>query len=157
MRRVIIGLGAITISMIFTGCAPKIPQLPKVQEVNQSKPQKVMWEDTSTKESNYHLKPEPYSLDSKQKDPELLGPQSTLKQPLDTAAEEHAEDEEPQFLAKDEDNSRQNQNSASLGMTKSKCIDLIGESKFNAYTRQFGSESAALRKCAIIERVQQNQ
>ena len=36
-----------------------------------------------TKDNKYGLKPEPFSLDSQEQDPELLGPQSTLDRTLD--------------------------------------------------------------------------
>ena len=39
-------------------------------------------------------------------------------------------------------------------MTRSKCIDLIGKAKYDEYTKRYGSEAAALRKCTILQRVQ---
>ena len=41
-------------------------------------------------------------------------------------------------------------------MTRSRCIELIGQADYDKYTRQFGSEQAALRKCIILERVQKH-
>jgi len=141
--------GMITLfSLLLAGCTPTVPP-PQLPEQNATR--EPLWQDTSTLESNYHLKPEPYSLDSNQKDPELLGPQSTLKEPLDRAAELYAGEGESGFLAKGDSAS---QASSPNGMSRSRCISLIGKSKFDQYTRQFGSETAAIRKCIILEKVQ---
>ena len=127
------------------------PDLPKKEE---SKP--AMWHDTSTVEDHYSLKPEPYSIDSNQKDPELLGPQSTLKKPLDEEVAASSENSEA-FLPKEGETSQPSKPVAQApGMTRSKCISLIGKAKFDQYTKQFGSEEAAIRKCIILQRVQQN-
>jgi len=145
-------INSLSITVLFAlltaGCGPTVPQ-PKLPEHNTTR--QAMWQDTSSVEANYDLKPEPYSLDSNEHDPELLGPQSTLKEPLTRAAEEHAGETDSQFLAKEDS---QPQPSSSHGMTKSRCISLIGQSKFDEYTKQFGSEAAAIRKCIILERVQ---
>jgi len=135
-------------SLLLAGCTPTVPP-PQLPERNVTR--EALWQDTSTLESNYNLKPEPYSLDSDQKDPELLGPQSTLKEPLDQAVVVHAGESDSPFLAKEDS---QPQVANSHGMTKSRCISLIGSSKFNEYTKEFGSEMAAIRKCIILERVQ---
>jgi len=130
------------------------PELPQKEE----KPQPTMWHDTSTVEDHYSLKPEPYSIDSNQKDPELLGPQTTLKKPLDEEVEKSAEESES-FLPKEDDNSaaaKSETQTQAPGMSRSKCISLIGKAKFDQYTKQFGSEEAAIRKCIILQRVQQN-
>jgi len=137
-------------ALLAAGCGPTVPEFaPPVKE--QPQPKRAMWQNTSYAESNYDLKPEPYSLDSNEHDPELLGPQSTLKEPLTRAAEEHAGATDSQFLAKEYSQPRA---SSSHGMTKSRCVSLIGQSKFDEYTKQFGSEAAAIRKCTILERVQ---
>ncbi len=142
------------LTLVFvTGCMPRVP-VPQLPDRNETAVQRTMWEDTSTVERNYSLKPEPYSLDSKQKDPELLGPQSTLKKNL--ASSEMVEssslqepEPKPQFVAKDA-----TEKPAAPAMTRSRCIELIGQADYDKYTRQFGSEQAALRKCIILERVQ---
>ncbi len=121
-----------------------------------------MWQDSGVQTDNYKIRPEPYSLKSKQKDPELLGPQTTLKAPIDEAAREHAEEQAIQnhtnperFLPRDTTPAKPTQ-TANGGMTRSRCISLIGEAKFEAYTKQYGSEAAALRRCVIIEKLQGN-
>ncbi|ADV46873.1 hypothetical protein [Nitratifractor salsuginis] len=159
----ILGIGGI---LLFSGCAPRLPAPPALTDQNRSV-HRVMWEDTSGVEKNYSLKPEPYSIDSGQKDPELLGPQSTLKKRLPGDEEslagsemvettqattpQSASAEEETFLARDEQKTPATSRPA---MTRSRCIELIGQSDFDKYTRQFGSEEAALRKCIILERVQ---
>ncbi|WP_292662009.1 hypothetical protein [Nitratifractor sp.] len=146
-------IGGTLLALLLAGCVPKIPT-PKVPDQNVSRTQ---WHDSSYVDENYHLKPEPYSLDSDQKDPELLGPQSTLKQPLESEIEEERVHEEESgdgtFLSKDE-SPKAPPATAHSAMTRSRCISLIGKSKYNQYTKQFGSEEAALRKCTILERVQ---
>ena len=159
MRKTIKHIGyGLTGVLLLSGCMPRIPA-PPVAEQNTTV-HRVMWEDTSTVERNYSLKPEPYSLDSKQKDPELLGPQSTLKKSLASSkmveapqmeAPQSDSDSEGRFLARDEEAAPA---AAHPAMTRSRCIELIGQSDFDKYTRQFGSEEAALRKCIILERVQ---
>jgi hypothetical protein len=66
-------------------------------------------------------------------------------------ASQSASDSEGQYLARDEKTAPA---AARPAMTRSRCIELIGQSDFDKYTRQFGSEEAALRKCIILERVQ---
>lgn len=164
----ILGVGAI---LLFSGCAPRLPAPPQAaaEEETQHTPHRVMWKDTSTVEKNYSLKPEPYSIGSGEKDPELLGPQSTLKKSLPGSEEgltssemvEATRAERPQndstseerFIARDEPKAPSASHPA---MTRSRCIELIGQSDFDKYTRQFGSEAAALRKCIILERVQKH-
>jgi hypothetical protein len=145
--------------LLFSGCVPRIPTAP-LAEQNKTV-HRVMWEDTSTVEKNYSLKPEPYSLDSQEKDPELLGPQSTLKKSLSSSKmmespqiqrPENGASTDGAFLARDKQSPSP---SSQPTMTRSRCIELIGRSDFEKYTRQFGSERAALRKCIILERVQQ--
>jgi hypothetical protein len=38
-------------------------------------------------------------------------------------------------------------------MTKSSCVSLIGEAKYNSYVKKYGSEKGALRRCLIIKRL----
>ncbi len=111
-----------------------------------------MWNDTSTVESHYSLKPEPYSLESGEKDPELLGPQSTLKKELEDRSVESTSSESESLVAREEPQT----SSATPPMDRSRCISLIGKAKFDEYTKRFGSETAAIRKCIILERVQKS-
>jgi len=36
-------------------------------------------------------------------------------------------------------------------MTKSECISMIGEDKFAKYSKMFGSESSAIKRCVILK------
>jgi len=150
-----IGLSSLAGVLLLTGCMPRVPAPQLPQEQNTTK--RAMWQDTSDLEDHYSLKPEPYSLESGQKDPELLGPQSTIKRPLPDGNGEIdplAETPPPQqerFLPKEEAPAAAPQTAV---MTRSKCIDLIGKAKYDEYTKKFGSETAALRKCTILQRVQ---
>jgi len=111
-----------------------------------------MWHDNSYAESNYHLKPEPYSLDSNERDPELLGPQSTLQRPLEPNSLDAASTAE-EFLPKEEPKQTES-SSKTTPMDRSRCISLIGKAKYDEYTKRFSSEEAAIRKCIILQRVQ---
>ena len=153
--------------MILTGCTPHVPPI-RTPEPKTTTTHQALWEDTSSIEQSYSLKPEPYSLDSNQKDPELLGPQSTLKRRLsnpenpqtpefvskDTAANRSQPDSEQGtevFIPRDEPIA---ESPSVHSMSRNRCIELIGQSKYDKYTQQFGSEEAAIRKCTIIERLQ---
>jgi len=145
-------------AVLLSGCMPKVPT-PRLPERPKTA-HRSMWSNTSTIERNYSLKPEPYSLDSKEGDPELLGPQSTLQKPLpgsdgDGEMPENTAEAAPSPAG--ETASARTSPSPASGMSKNRCIELIGRNKFEEYTRRFGSESAALRKCLILERVQRNQ
>jgi hypothetical protein len=141
---------------------PQQPLAPKLPETNTTQRQ-ALWSDSGGYEERYSLKPEPYSLESGQKDPELLGPQSTIKRSLLGEEMMEAPTEVPQnntagdegFLSRDKPSSDNTAQSTAQTMTRSHCIDLIGKAKFDEYTQRYGSESAALRKCTILQRVQQ--
>ena len=137
--------------ILLSGCMPRVPA-PNLPERNETRP--ALWQDTSSMEEHYSLKPEPYSLESGQKDPELLGPQSTIKRSL--LGEESIDAAPPETETKDEEFIDRDQLNPSnvATMTRSKCIDLIGKAKYDEYTKRYGSETAALRKCTILQRVQ---
>jgi hypothetical protein len=115
-----------------------------------------MWRDTANLEEHYSLKPEPYSLESNENDPELLGPQSTIKRSL--ASSEMVESPSPTTAANTEEAfvPREDPEAPKPAetMTRSKCISLIGKAKYDEYTKRYGSEAAALRKCTILQHVQ---
>jgi hypothetical protein len=141
--------------ILLSGCMPRVPA-PNLPERNETRP--ALWQDTSSMEEHYSLKPEPYSLESGQKDPELLGPQSTIKRSLassemmeSTPETTTTETNDGQFVPREEAPS---QKPATSAMTRSKCIDLIGKAKYDEYTKRYGSATAALRKCTILQRVQ---
>jgi len=54
----------------------------KAKETKKKKPTKYIPKKKTTKPKNSVLKPEPFSLESNEEDPELLGPQSTINRPL---------------------------------------------------------------------------
>ena len=91
---------------------------------------------TRRDEGKYVIKPEPYSIKSKKKDPELLGPQRTYKS------------DKPKPVTRTQRTKRK-----TSGMTRSSCISLIGEEKFNKYVKKYGGEKGALRRCLIIKRL----
>ena len=89
------------------------------------------------KEAQYVIKPEPYSVKSKKKDPELLGPQRTYH----TDASSQTKTATTTTRKK------------SARMTKASCISLIGEAKYNSYVKKYGGDKGALRRCLIIKRL----
>ncbi len=130
--------------VLLTGCNHKVPQptLPKAEQ--KPKKERVRWGDSSrysAYEEHYKLKPEPFSLDSNQKDPELLGPQSTVNRTQNrvTANEVYDTTPTPKPAVK-------------KGVSKSECIDMLGYDKFNSYAKKYGSEAAAIRRCNMMRR-----
>jgi hypothetical protein len=154
-RSLSIAVGGIAALFLMTGCVPRVPapELPQKEKTTE----RSMWRDTANLEDHYSLKPEPYSLESNEHDPELLGPQSTIKRSLvsnemveSPSAPTAAGSTEEKFLPREEPKA---QKPAEV-MSRSKCIDLIGKAKYDEYTKRYGSEAAALRKCTILQRVQ---
>ena len=92
---------------------------------------------TRRKEGKYVIKPEPYSVKSKKKDPELLGPQRTYR--ADTSSQTKT--------------ATTTARKKSTKMTKASCISLIGEAKYNSYVKKYGGTKGALRRCLIIKRL----
>ena len=149
--------------LLISGCTPKV-QMPQV-DVNNTKSSIKYKRSGLTFNPNvderYSLKPEPYSLSSQQKDPELLGPQSTLKDnPLAKSSSDlEAQDYGTPITTRaqvvsevyDGDDSKPKESLAS--MSESECISIIGEAKFNEYVQKFGSKSAAIRRCVILKRL----
>jgi len=156
--------------LLLSGCAPKVklPQ-PVNSEENQTKPTSVFSDRPSFNpniDEKYHLKPEPYSLSSDQKDPELLGPQSTIKNnPLKSSnsdiEETNIDDSSSNSNGSseivsevyDNDNKQSVATTNSSSMSRSQCINMVGESTFNSYVKKYGSESAAIRRCALLSRL----
>ena len=96
------------IAFIISGCSTTKPVKPKepIKEpiyennltISYEKPQIIVLGEEEVvkpkKKKNYNLKPEPFSLESNEDDPELLGPQSTLDNPL-VREDENIEEEQP--------------------------------------------------------------
>jgi len=100
-----------------------------------------------SKESKYIIKPEPYSIASQKADPELLGPQRTLADvPTSIASEAEKAAARPPASAVPAGHE------TSGGMTRSACIDLIGQEKFDSYVQKYGGEKGALYRCLILKR-----
>jgi len=92
---------------------------------------------TQQDEGKYVIKPEPYSIKSKKKDPELLGPQRTYHAPSTTARRTRKAHTAP----------------SSSGMTRAACIEMIGQARYQSYVQKYGSEKGALRRCLILKRL----
>ncbi len=44
-----------------------------------------------------------------------------------------------------------NTTSTTSSMTKEACISMIGEDKFNKYTKMFGNEASSIKRCAMLK------
>jgi len=86
-------------------------------------------------DSKYVIRDEPYSIASKKKDPELLGPQRTYNGT--SRAKTHT----------------RVKHKATARMTKASCIRMIGEAKYNDYVQKYGGENGALRRCLVLKRI----
>ena len=104
------------------------------QNANASNPSRMY---TRKKEAKYIIKPEPYSVKSKKKDPELLGPQRTY----------HAGTTTTQAPTASQTTHRKST------MTKASCISMIGQAKYNSYVKKYGGDKGALRRCLILKRL----
>jgi len=117
--------------------------------------------DTSKTEAKYNLKPEPYSVGSNEKDPELLGPQRTIEPTrittADTGSAVETEEAAPQTAAPQTTAPQTVASNTTSGlsttMSKSECISMIGQAKFDRYTKRFGGESGAIKRCAILKKL----
>ncbi len=143
----------LAIMLLTSACTPKL-KVAK-QENNKSR---TFTSERDLPAQNYSFKPEPYSLNSKQKDPELLGPQSTIKKPIDNFKKT---DTNTSIALQSPQNTTQPitqtpKKVQTITMTKERCIKLIGQEAYDKYTKQFGSEKAALRKCIILQRIQKH-
>ena len=92
---------------------------------------------TRKKEAPYVIRPEPYSVKSKKKDPELLGPQRTYR--VGTSSRTRS--------------TTTARRKVTAKMTKASCISLIGQAKYDSYIKKYGGEKGALRRCLIIKRL----
>jgi len=135
----------VMIVLLTSGCVRRvrhIPMEPVVDENATTTPTGTLYDTTRT-EQKYKLKPEPYSVGSKEKDPELLGPQRTIKTTdLNTGAAVKQPTATP-APAKTLPNA----------MTKSECVSMIGSAKFERYSKRFGGESGAIKRCAILKKL----
>ncbi len=149
-------MALLTVSLItFSGCSSSAfnffsKKAPKKVEENATVEANATIESAaaslpSKKEGKYQLKPEPYSLASNESDPELLGPQSTVKTPLSGG------DYKPTIKEEKSSNSSA-PISSYANMSKQECINMIGADRFNSYVKRFGGEDAAIRRCVILKR-----
>jgi len=98
----------IIVTLIFSGCSTTNKPTPKAP-TNEQNITQIVVEDNSTvisidntppkkvrkkrvTKDKYNLKPEPFSLESNEDDPELLGPQTTLDRGLEREEVEEVEE-----------------------------------------------------------------
>ena len=142
-----IGFG-IVVLLLMSGCVRRVRHIPmeplENNETNITTHTGTLY-DTSQTEAKYNLKPEPYSVGSKEKDPELLGPQRTIETEKVTASDTtQVSTSAP---------SKVSGSTLSASMSKSECISMIGQAKFDRYSKRFGGESGAIKRCAILKKL----
>ena len=131
---------AFVLIFITTGCVRNVHQIPledATQQQTQQQTQQATTKsrtlyDTTKAEGRHALKAEPFSLKSNKKDPELLGAQRTSGGSEDITKHKRIKH---------------------ASMSKSQCISLIGQTKFDIYTKRFGGEAGAIRRCIILKRL----
>jgi len=144
-------LYGMVIVLLMSGCVRRVRHIPMepVVDENLSKPTGTLY-DTSATEAKYQLKPEPYSISSKESDPELLGPQRTIE-PVEKVEEVKVVTVEPEN--KQAEATAKPLNTA---MTKAECVSMIGNTKFERYSKRFGGESGAIKRCAILKKLKKS-
>ncbi len=124
---------------LMSGCTPRMFSSDiDMSDMNDSKPTGTLYEQRS--EGLYKLKTEPYSASSNKSDPELLGPQSTINR-TKTATEKRTKI------------TTSKTKSTSSAMTKAECIRIVGQDKFDKYSKKFGGDKGVLKRCTIIKKL----
>lgn len=129
----------VLVLLLMDGCVRHVRHIPIESLVDQNDTNTTgALYDTTQVEEKYNLKPEPYSIGSKAKDPELL---------------------EPQRISKNHDQSTRTavshpaRTSNFSGVTKSECISMIGQEKFDRFSKRFGGEASTIKRCAILKKL----
>ncbi len=143
-----IGYGLLIV-LLMSGCVRRFRHIPMesepIADQNETEPEATgTLYDTTRTEHKYKLKPEPYSVGSKEKDPELLGPQGTIQK-----------SDKPTEIAAGKPTATPQTPSTTLAstMNKQECISMIGVIKFKRYSKRFGGESGAIKRCAILKKL----
>ncbi len=156
MKMAKITILGILILLLMSGCVRRVRHIPiepePIETVENNKtatrPVGRLYNTTRT-ESKYNLKPEPYSVGSNQKDPELLGPQRTIDVAKPTVAVATAD-----TIEKPKSVTETTTTSSKLSMSRDECISMIGQAKFDRYSKRFGGEAGAIKRCLILKKLQ---
>jgi len=108
----------------------KVPSSPKLQPWRMYK---------RTSEGKYIIKPEPYSIAKKQRDPELLGPQRTYTTTSGSREHNHT--------------TANVSDTTTPTITPETCIEKLGKEKYDNYVQKYGGEAGAIQRCRILLRV----
>ena len=136
MKYIIYGLIAM---LLMSGCVRRVASpLLEMTDMNDTKPRGSLYQQRS--EGLYKLKAEPYSISSKKSDPELLGPQTTINRTKATTVKRTTI-------------TTPKPKSSNSAMTKSECIRIVGQDKFDKYSKKFGGDKGVLKRCAIIKKL----
>ena len=149
-----LGLGLLII-LLMSGCVRRVRHIPmEPLENNETEVTGTLY-DTSQTEARYNLKPEPYSVSSKEKDPELLGPQRTIEptKEVSTVTATQPTTVTPPVSSPTTPKPVASKPTLTASMSKSECISMIGQAKFDRYSKRFGGESGAIKRCAILKKL----
>jgi hypothetical protein len=175
----VVGLLLAAVLLVSNGCVQTTPVKRIKRVTKKRRSYSRMMGYSYKRERDYSLAPEPYSLASDEKDPELLGPQTTLREhPLKESKEElssspKSNDNKPEVessipaqsadntpkaevvseLYDDNGDTKKKKAKKSSSMSRSECIGIIGLAKFNQYSKKYGGEGAAIRRCIILKRL----
>jgi len=137
----------VLIVLLTSGCVRRVRHIPiePIADENETTPVSTgTLYDTSRTEHKYKLKPEPYSVSSKEKDPELLGPQRTLN------TSDHVTET---VVSQPTSTTPAPAKKSATAMTKSECVSMIGATKFERYSKRFGGDTGAIKRCAILKKL----
>ena len=156
-----LGYGIIVI-LLTSGCVRRVRHIPievetakpVIEQQNKTQPTGTLYDTTRT-EHKYKLKPEPYSIGSKEKDPELLGPERTIEETTtqESATPVGVASAQPTVTAPAPTPAAP---VLATTMSRGECISMIGADKFERYSKRFGGESGAIKRCTILKKLGQS-
>lgn len=132
-----IGFGLLAI-ILLGGCSRYVGSVPlqtEQDEVNDTKPTGSLYQYVSG--GKHKLRQEPFSAASHKRDPELLGPQRTISNAVGA--------EKTVTVSRVKKNK--------MGMTKKECVAMVGQEKFDIYSKKFGGDAGVLKRCTIIKKL----
>jgi len=135
MKYIAYGLLALTLMSGCTRYVGSVPLQGEYDEMNDTKPTGSLYQQVSG--GKQKLRPEPFSAGSNKEDPEILGPQRTVSNKVDT----------------NKAVSVSKVKKSGSTMTKKECIGMVGQAKFDMYSKKFGGDAGVLKRCTIIKKL----
>ncbi|MEA1953631.1 MAG: hypothetical protein U9O24_04515 [Campylobacterota bacterium] len=135
-------IALITIALFAVGCADKTPEVKKpapIVENNVTKPKKVHVPQ-APKRKVYLKKVEDDNHSSAYMYPEDKVAKVKTKKPVSTPSMENNTTSTPEEKV-----------ATSTTMSRGECIGMIGQEKFDKYTKMFGSEASSIKRCTMLK------